>query len=361
MDDRFIQPTELPGLRGQPMIETLHACDAPASVASPSADCGFAFYESRTFHTGALQDRRIHIRITYEHCLLRLGCQQGNILYATTLLPGEEIRLFELTRFPRVTASTEQVTVHTAFRRALNAMSAARRSTSSSGYADALTDNRTHACPPLATESGGATFPLPGRPGGLGLEVRTTLASDASIHAASEQFSEIAAAASHAVEAERSLVVSRFEEAGFQSTTPRCLKNENACYAVTYYVRRINEIYKISTRAVATEWRVGANWRMLANLEGVGDTLRHLLEDVRRRVPRPGDCSITPRGITLPTDVTIYESELAHGATTEPAPPECPEHFEHPGSQAATACLGREVRRLNRRRSGPVEATTDLD
>ena len=95
-----------------------------------------------------------------------------------------------------------------------------------------------------------------------------------------EQFTQIAVTASQAIEAERSLVVSRFEENEHQTTTERILQNDNHCYAVTYYVRRVNEVYAVHTRVASIEWRLGDGaWRSFDDTEGVSDGIRKLLED----------------------------------------------------------------------------------
>ncbi len=62
----------------------------------------------------------------------------------------------------------------------------------------------------------------------------------------SEQFAQNAVTAAQATEAERSIVVSRFEEAEHADHDRRTLRNDNHCHAVTYFVRRVNEVYEVS-------------------------------------------------------------------------------------------------------------------
>ena len=74
-----------------------------------------------------------------------------------------------------------------------------------------------------------------------------------------------------ATEAERSVVISTFEDSEHQQTTRRTLHNANECYAVTYYVRRVNEVYETATRVASIEWRVdGGQWREIDDLDDVG-------------------------------------------------------------------------------------------
>jgi thermitase len=260
------------------------------------------------------------VRVLYEHCLRLLGRQQGPLLYTTTLLPGESVRIYEFDRFRRVKSSTERVSVHTSFRQTMSALSQSRRSASTSVYVDTLTDIRTHADTSVSAGGGLAGFfGAPQVKGETGIETQTTVASGAATTTVSEQFAQLAVTASQAIEAERSLVVSRFEEAEHQTTTERTLQNHNHCYAVTYYVRRVNEVYAIYSRVAAVEWRLGDGpWRDFDDLDGVPDALRKLLDEIRKALPRPGDQREDGRQITLPTDGTLYEAELAHCSSCEP-------------------------------------------
>lgn len=308
------------GCGGACVEGTPEPCRGPAPVPWLTGDRCMSFYEVRVFDPGQLVDRRIQIRITYEHRLCLLGRQQGPLLYTTTLLPGEEVKIYEFDRFRRVKSETQRVSVHTSFRQTVSALSQSRRSSSSSAYLEALTDVRTHADASVSAGGGLAGFfGAPQVKGETGVDTQTTVASGASTRTASEQFSQLAVTASQAMEAERSLVVSRFEDAEHQTTTARALKNANRCHAVTYYVRRVNEVYEISTRVESIEWRLGDGpWRQLTDLAGVPDGLRKLLDEMRRQLPRVGDVARDPRRVTLPTDGTLYEAELAHCSSCEP-------------------------------------------
>ena len=70
------------------------------------------FYEGRVFRRCRSATARIEIRVIYQHCLKLLGRQQGPLLYTTTLLPGEEVKIFEFDRYRRVRSATERVSVH---------------------------------------------------------------------------------------------------------------------------------------------------------------------------------------------------------------------------------------------------------
>ena len=89
---------------------------------------------------------------------------------------------------------------------------------------------------------------------------------------------------------------------------------------MTYYVRRVNEVY--ATSHARGRHRVAARRRPVAldfdDLDGVPDGVRKLLEQIRKALPRPGDKREDSRQITLPTDGTLYEAELAHCSSCEP-------------------------------------------
>jgi hypothetical protein len=295
-------------------------CRAPANIPWLPFDRCMTFYEARTFPLPQLQDRRIQVRVTYEHCMKLVGRQQGPLLFTTTLLPDEEVKIYEYDRFRRVRSETERVSVHTSFRQTMSALSQSRRSSSSSAYVDSLVDIRTHADASVSAGGGLAGFfGAPEVKGETSVDTQTTVASGASTRTASEQFAQLATTASQAIEAERSLVVSRFEETEHENKTFRALRNHNHCYAVTYYVRRVNEVYTIETRVESIEWRLGDGpWRSFGDTEGLPDAFRKLLEQIRRVLPRPGDMREDRRSITLPTDGTLYETELAHCSSCDP-------------------------------------------
>ena len=156
--------------------------------------------------------------------------------------------------------------------------------------------------------------------GSFEVETETTVASGASVRVAAEQFAQLAITASQAVEAERSLVVSTFEDEEHRTTTARTLKNHNLCHAVSYFVRRVNELYETSTRIESVEWRIGNNsaWRSFDDLDGLPDNLRKLFQEIGPQLPKKGDITVDPRLVTLPTDGTLYEAELAHCSSCEP-------------------------------------------
>lgn len=295
-------------------------CVGPSPVPWQPYDRCQYFYEGRIFPLDIL-DRRLELRVIYQHCLKLIGRQQGPLLYTTTLLPREEIRIFEFDRYRRVRSATQRVSVHTSFRQTVSALSQTRLAQSASAYVNVLNEIRTAADTSVSAGGGLAGFlGAPKVSGSFEVDTETTVASGASVRTASEQFTQLAITASQAVEAERSLVVSSFEDEEHRTTTARTLKNHNLCHAVTYFVRRVNEVYETSTRIESVEWRVGNNtgWRSFDDLDGVPDDLRALFKKLGTLLPRKGDITVDSRFVTLPADGTLYEAELAHCSSCEP-------------------------------------------
>lgn len=314
--------SECSGCGGNCAQETPSACRSPTPVPWLAYDrCQF-LYEGRVFDLGVIQDRaRLQVRIIYQHCMKLLGRQQGPLLYTTTLLPGEEVAIYEFDRYRRVRSATERVSVHASFRQTVSALSQTRRSASASAYAEALNDVRTHSDSSVSVGGGLAGFlGLPKGSGSSELDTQTTLASGSSVHTASEEFTQLAITATQAIEAERAIVVSSFEEEEHRSTTARKFKNHNHCYAVTYFVRRVNELYQASTRIESIEWRLSENtpWRTFDDLDGVPDAIRKIFQELGKVLPKRGEVAVDSRPVTLPTDGTLYETELAHCSSCEP-------------------------------------------
>jgi Subtilase family len=307
---------ECSGCGGACIEPTPEECRGPAPIPWLSHDRCMMFYESRVFDVGRLQ-----VRVTYEHCMRLLGRQQGPLLYTQTLLPGEEVRLYTFDRYRRVRSQTEQLSVHASFRQTLSALSQSRRATSTSAYTDFLSKTRSETDTSLSVGGGLAGFF--GAPSGsvsTSNASETSLASGSSVHTVSDQFTQFASTASQSLEAERAIVISTFEDAEHQSTTQRTFRNENHCYAVTYYIRRVNELYDTTTRVVSVGWRAGQEgpFRSARDAADVKGELRRQLFDVVRQAPRVGEQTTDRRLVTIPTDGVLYETEIAHCSSCEP-------------------------------------------
>jgi hypothetical protein len=343
------------GCGGRCSHDTPEECRGPSPIPWLAFDRCMFFYEARVFDAGRDADRRqLLVRVTYEHCLRLIGRQQGPLLYTTTMLPGETVQLYEFDRYRRVRSEEERMSVHTSFRQSLSALSQSRRATSTQAYFDTLTDVRART--DASVSAGGGLAGFLGAPQvdvETSVTAETTVASGAAVQTASEQFSQFATTASQATDAERSLVISSFEDAEHSQTTVRSLHNDNDCYAVTYFVRRVNEVYQATTRVVAIDWRRDEGpWRSVTDVAGEAEVAKVLKA---LHLPKIGEEVVAEdRQITLPTDGTLYEAELAHCSSCEPMREV--EHeiaLEEMRLQARKACLELELLalELGRRRA----------
>jgi Subtilase family len=349
--------TDCDGCGGTCLEETPRACRGPEPVPWLPFDRCQYFYESRVFGLDRLDRGRLELRVTYEHCLRLVGRQQGPLLYTTTLLPGETVEIYESDRYRRVRAAEERMSVHTSFRQTMSALSQTRRSASASAYVDSLAGIR--ASTDTSVAAGGGLAGFFGGPqvrGEISVDTETSVASGSAISTVSDQFAQNAITAAQATEAERSTVLSTFEDAEHRETTRRTLRNDNHCHAVTYFVRRVMEVYAASSRVETIEWRIGDTpWR---SIDDVTAEVKEALQDVIARLPRPGAIANDRRQITLPTDGTLYEAELAHCSSCEPVmEAQQRVELERARLRARRACLETELLALDveKRRRSPAE------
>lgn len=327
--------------------ETPQACQSPKPVPWLSYDRCMYFYEARTFDPNLSDNVRLQLRVTYVHCLRLLGRQQGPLLYSTTLLPGESVNLYEYDRFRRVRSDTERVSIHASFRQTVSALSQSRLSTSVSTYQDSIRRIREQSDTSVSVGGGLAGWlGLPSGGSEFSSDRETTVASGASARRVSEQFSQFATSASQSLEAERAIVISTFEESENQQITQRTLKNENHCFAITYFVRRVNEVYDISTQVETIEWRFGSQgeWRLIDDRANLPDSVQQELDRILKDAPRVGEVIRNPRQLTLPTDGLLYEPELAHCSSCEPVrDAETRIQLEQERLKVRAACLEAEL------------------
>jgi hypothetical protein len=318
-------PDGCSGCGGRCNHDTPEECRGPKPIPWLAFDRCMFFYEARIFDAGRDPDRRqLLVRVTYEHCLRLIGRQQGPLLYTTTLLPGETVQLYEFDRYRRVRPEEGRMSVHTSFRQSLSALSQSRRATSTQTYFDTLTDVRART--DASVSAGGGLAGFLGAPQvdvETSVTAETTVASGAAVQTVSDQFSQFATTASQATDAERSLVISSFEDAEHSQTTVRSLRNDNDCYAVTYFVRRVNEVYEAHTRVVAIDWRRDDEpWRSVTDVGDAPDvakilrrcTCRSLARRSSRRIGR-SRCRPTARSTRPSSRIARRASRRARWST----------------------------------------------
>jgi thermitase len=270
----------------------------------------------------------LQFRIVYEHCLRMIGRQQGPLLFTTTLLPKERQRLFHFERYRRVRGTQDAFSVQTSFRQYISALFTSHVAQSASLYSSSLSSTR---------ESGDSGLGIAGFLGvlgglfGLGGESSSNSGSSfasASVEGVVDTFHQIASGASLAVDTERSTIVSTFEDKEQQDVTVREIENRNDCHAVSYFVRKVLEVYTLQTTVTLIQWRLvpqgvpgipSPAWRDIKDGFGVPQSVRDRIKADLAVLPAVGTSVGDSRPIALPTDGTVFEPELAHCSSCEPA------------------------------------------
>jgi thermitase len=302
-------------------------CDPPWL---PDDQC-FITYDSRLFRRPidteqappAVLDRGrplFEFRITFEHRICRRGKQQGPLVYTVTLLPGERVNLYQSDRYRRITSEQDRFSVATTFMQFTSAIHQARATGSFQSVTDHLSSVKTGG----SASFGGGLAGLFGAPSGtVSTSSSSTDHNQVSVGFVSDQFNQSVSQASLLTHAERSVVVSTFEDTETANVTVRTISNENECRAVTYFVRQVVELFSVSTAVYDITYRViaagvPAEWHSLDDVEGLPDGAVKALKRARELLPRLGDTAERPRLVSIPTDGTVYDPELANCCSCEP-------------------------------------------
>lgn len=303
-------------------------CDPPWR---PDEQCMF-WYETRFFRIplGRGNDTPvamfanvrdfIEFRITYEHKLCLLGKQHGPLLYTQTLLPGEKVNLYHSDRYRRITSETDRYSVQTTFMQFLSVVHQAR----ATGTLDILSDRLSSVKGASSVSVGGGLAGLLGFPsGGASTQTSVTDHNMVRIGLVSDVFNQSVMQSSQLTHAERSVVVSNYEEKDVANVTVRTIQNDNECRAVTYFIRKVVELYAVSSRVSDISYRIIApnvppDWHSVNDLGWLPNAIQDEIKNVLKLLPKVGEVVDNPKPISLPTDGTVYDPELAHCCSCEP-------------------------------------------
>lgn len=262
----------------------------------------------------------IEFRITYAHKLCLLGKQHGPLLYTVTLLPGEKVTLYHSDRYRRITSDQERFSVQTTFSQFLSIVHQARVTNTLDVLSDRLSNVKTS----VSGSFGGGLAGLLGLPSGsASTQTSVTDHNMVQVGFVSDQFSQSIAQASQLTTAERSLVVSTFEDKETLDVTSRTLQNANDCRTVTYFVRKIVELYAFSTIVSDISYRIIApnfpsDWHSINDLGWLPPQIQAEIKNALKLLPKVGDTVQKPQPISIPTDGAVYDPELAHCCSCEP-------------------------------------------
>jgi Subtilase family len=304
-------------------------CDPPWR---PDEQCMY-WYETRYFRVPLVRDQPvpaaanfagvvayIEFRITYEHKLCLLGKQHGPLLYTQTLLPGEKVTLYHSDRYRRITTETDRFSVQTTFMQFLSVVHEARATNTLELLADKLSTVKGSS----SVSVGGGLAGVLGLPSGsASKQTSVTDHNMLKIGLVSEVFNQSVFQASQMTHAERSVVVSTFEEKDVANVTARTIQNDNECRAVTYFIRKVVELYAVSTRVSDISYRIIApnippDWHSIDDIGWLPPQVQNQIKDILKLLPKVGQVVERPRPISLPTDGTVYDPELAHCCSCEP-------------------------------------------
>jgi len=162
-----------------------------------------------------------------------------------------------------------------------------------------------------------------GGSGGASTSSSSSSATDLSTEASASQFSSLAQQAAQYTDLQRSITVSSYEDSETVSTTKRTLVNNNRCYAVNYFVRKVLDAYASTTTVTAVTFQVTAGNYVSgvltpAQVRQVEAAYQTAVEAVLKGLPTVGEVVEQPTVLSVPTDGVVYDPELAHCCALDP-------------------------------------------
>ena len=305
-------------------------CQSPCDPAWRTKSTCIIFDETRSVTlplgaedtAAAFARGRIVITVTYAHSLCLIGKQHGGLAYTLTLLPGEKMNLFQSDRYRRTTSETERYSVQTTFSQFVSAVHQQQNNNSSSALLQVLNSQTSSNS---SSGGGGINLGIFSLGGGGDSSSSSSAGSAASLAtaAASSDFVSTAQQASQYTDLQRSITISSYEDSETVSTTQRTLVNNNRCYAVTYFVRKVVDVYQSATRVVAVTFQVSEGNYVSpvltpAQVGQLPAALQQQVEAVLKGLPPVGESSPHPTLVTVPTDGVVYDPELAHCCAQDP-------------------------------------------
>ena len=304
-------------------------CQSPCDPAWRTKSTCIIFNETRSVTlplgadaTVAFAPGRLVITVTYAHSLCLVGKQHGGLAYTLTLLPGEKMNLFQSDRYRRTTSETERYSVQTTFSQFVSAVHQQQNNNSSSALLQVLNSQTSNSS---ASGGGGINLGIFSLGGGGDSSSSSSSSNAATLAtaAASSDFVSTAQQASQYTDLQRSITISSYEDSETVSTTQRTLVNNNRCYAVTYFVRKVVDVYQSGTRVAAVTFQVSEGNFVSpvltpAQIDQIPAALRPQVEAALKGLPPVGETTPHSTLVTVPTDGVVYDPELAHCCAQDP-------------------------------------------
>jgi thermitase len=230
------------------------------------------------------------------------------------------VTLYHSERYRRISTESDRFSVQTTFMQFLSAVHQARVTNT----VDVLSDRLTSVKGNVSVSAGGGLAGLLGLPSGsASTQVSVTDHNLLQIGSVADTFNQSVSQSSQLTHAERSVTVSTYEEKDVADVTRRTIQNDNECRAVTYFIRRVVELYAVSTRVSDISYRIVApnippDWHSIGDLGWLPPAIQDEIRRALKLLPRIGTVLEQPKPLSLPTDGTVYDPELAHCSSCEP-------------------------------------------
>lgn len=305
-------------------------CQSPCDPPWLSGPSCTTFSEAKTSTVSLVNEQKVAdfgrgfmtITVSYTHKLCLIGKQHGGLAYTLTLLPGEKMTLYQSDRYRRTTSETARYSVQTTFAQFVSALYQQQNSSDASALIQVLNSQS------QSSSSAGGGFSL--NPFSFGVSAGTgnsssssSSAVDLSTQASASQFLSLAQQAAQYTDLQRSVTVSSYEDSQTVSTTQRTLVNNNLCYAVNYFVRKVLDVYSSTTTVTSVAFQVTAGNYVSpvltpAQITQVDAPYRAAVQSALKGLPTVGDVVQKAAAVTLPTDGVVYDPELAHCCAQDP-------------------------------------------
>jgi hypothetical protein len=265
----------------------------------------------------------VAVKVVYTHRMCLVGKQHGGLAYTLTLLPGEKMTLYHSDRYRRTTSETERYSVQATFSQFVSALGQFQTSNNSTFLSQVL-NSQTQG----ASSSSGGGFNLFGLVsfgggGGSSSSSSSSSATDFSTQSSADSFQSLAQQASQYTDLQRSITVSSYEETDTVSTTQRTLVNNNRCYAVNYFVRKVLDVYQSTTTVTLVTFQVTVGNYVSpvltpAQIGLVEVKYQKAVAAALKGLPTVGETLQQPTLLAVPTDGVVYDPELAHCCALDP-------------------------------------------
>jgi thermitase len=333
-------------------------CQSPCDLPWRTGPSCITFTENKVLQvpitgsatTGDFGRGVVTITVTYTHTLCLTAKQRGPLAYTLTLLPGEKMTLFQSDRYRRTTSETERYSVQSTFAQFTSAVHQQQTSNDSSSLQQVL-NSQTNS----SNVGGGGGINLGifsiGGSGGESSTSTTTNVKDLSTQNSASTFQSSAQQASQYTDLQRSITISNFEDSETVSTTQRTLVNNNICYAVTYFVRKVLDVYVLTTKVVKVTVQVSVDNFVSAvltpdQINQLPKQFQKAVEAALKGVPEVGESIEQPQVIAVPTDGVVYDPELAHCCAQDPELDQA-ERIKLERAQAEAQRIGLEVQLMS--------------